>query len=113
MITIVFYRSTIQGLMLQKGLSREQAEERYGQYLLNPNEFALKAGEEAWKAEGYKNWEEAAIGRSADPEATAKRIEEFKRKSQLKGIAIMTLGSAALIYYNSVNPYVPPGTGNL
>lgn len=97
--------------MLQKDLTREEAEERYGSYLVNPTDFALQAGEEVWKADGYKNWEEAAIGRSVDPEATKKRIEEFKKKSQLKGIAIMTLGSAALLYYNSVNPYVPPGTG--
>ena len=69
--------------MLQKDLTREEAEERYGSYLVNPTDFALQAGEEVWKADGYKNWEEAAIGRSVDPEATKKRIEELKKKSQL------------------------------
>ena len=97
--------------MFQKGLTRAQAEARYGEYLLNPNEFALNEGEKTWRAEGYKNWEDAAIGRSVDPEATAARIAEFKRKSTLKGVAIMVIGSAALLYYSSINPYVPPGTG--
>ena len=105
----VMDRATIQGLMKQKKLTREQAEERYGNYLLNPNEFALQAAEETWKAQGYKNWEEAAIARSADPEATKARIEEFTAKNRMRGIAIMTVGSAALLWYSSQNPYIPPG----
>mmetsp|Transcript_6364 Transcript_6364/g.9281 ORF Transcript_6364/g.9281 Transcript_6364/m.9281 type:complete len:156 (-) Transcript_6364:2079-2546(-) len=101
--------ATIQGLMKQKRLTREQAEKRYGEFLNDPDGFALRAGEETWKREGYRNWEEAAVGRSADPEATAARIAKFKRDSQLKGVSIMTLGSALLLWYASQNPYVPPG----
>lgn len=101
--------STIQGLMKQKKLTRDQAEKRYAEFLNDPDGFALRAGEETWKREGYKNWEDAAVGRSADPEATAARIAKFKRDSQLKGVSIMTLGSALLLWYSSQNPYVPPG----
>ena len=66
--------------MKQKKLSRQDAEKRYGTFLVDPDGFALRAGEKAMKEDGYKNWEEAAIGRSKDPEATRVRIQEVSRE---------------------------------
>jgi hypothetical protein len=74
------YEKTITGLMKQKKLSRQDAEKRYGTFLVDPDGFALRAGEKAMKEDGYKNWEEAAIGRSKDPEATRVRIQEVSRE---------------------------------
>jgi hypothetical protein len=36
------------------------------------------------------------------------RIEAFKKKSQLKGTAVILISTAILFYYNTVNPYTPP-----
>ncbi len=48
------------------------------------------------------------VAKSDDPEATRKRIDDFTKKNQLKGIAIMTTVAAAALYYSASNPYVPP-----
>ena len=36
------------------------------------------------------------------------RIEAFKKKSQLKGLSVITIATAILFYFNTVNPYTPP-----
>lgn len=103
------FEQTITGLMSSKGLTRGQAEKRYGEFLNDPDGFALREAEKQMKEKGYKDWKERAIGESDDPEATAKRINDFQRFNSIKGTAIMVLGGAALLYYQSVNPYIPPG----
>eukprot|EP00567_Pseudictyota_dubia_P014052 CAMPEP_0197436310 /NCGR_PEP_ID=MMETSP1175-20131217/3779_1 /TAXON_ID=1003142 /ORGANISM="Triceratium dubium, Strain CCMP147" /LENGTH=161 /DNA_ID=CAMNT_0042965567 /DNA_START=79 /DNA_END=564 /DNA_ORIENTATION=+ len=102
------FESTIQGLMKTKGLTREQAEKRYGEFLVDPDGFALAAAEAERKEKGYKNWEEQAIAKSDDPEATRARIEAFKNKNRTRGIIIMILFSAAAVANSVMNPYVPP-----
>lgn len=102
------FESTIQGLMTSKRLSREQAEKRYGEFLLDPDGFALKASAVERKEMGYKNWIDQAVKKSDDPEATQKRIDDFTAKNRLKGIAIMGFFSAAVLAYSASNPYVPP-----
>lgn len=37
------------------------------------------------------------------------RIEDFKKKSQLKGLTVITLFFGFMFYLNLTNPYVPPG----
>eukprot|EP00558_Chaetoceros_sp_UNC1202_P009742 CAMPEP_0197247232 /NCGR_PEP_ID=MMETSP1429-20130617/26991_1 /TAXON_ID=49237 /ORGANISM="Chaetoceros sp., Strain UNC1202" /LENGTH=164 /DNA_ID=CAMNT_0042708087 /DNA_START=12 /DNA_END=506 /DNA_ORIENTATION=+ len=103
------FESTIQGLMRAKNLTRDQAEKRYGEFLLDPDGFALKASEAERREVGYKDWIEQAVAKSDDPDATRDRIEAFTKRNQLKGTAIMALGSAALLAYSSSNPYIPPG----
>mmetsp|Transcript_19801 Transcript_19801/g.46862 ORF Transcript_19801/g.46862 Transcript_19801/m.46862 type:complete len:162 (-) Transcript_19801:217-702(-) len=103
------FESTIQGLMAQKGLTRGQAEKRYGEFLADPDGFALKAAEEQRREKGYKDWIEQAMANSDDPEETLRRIKEFQKVNSLKGTAIMIILGAFGIYYNSVNPYIPPG----
>lgn len=103
------FESTIQGLMKTKGLSRADAEKRYGEFLLDPDGFALRAAEAERREAGYKDWIEQAVAKSDDPEGTRKRIEDFTRTNRIKGTAIMIVGSAALLAYASSNPYVPPG----
>ena len=49
------------------------------------------------------------MANSDDPEETLRRIKEFQKVNSLKGTAIMVILGAFGIYYNSVNPYVPPG----
>ena len=90
------FERTIKSLMKQNKLSREQAEKRYGEFLADPDGFALRASEESWRAEGYKNWEEAAIGRSNDPEATRARIDKFKTDNRNKALILISLFSAFL-----------------
>mmetsp|Transcript_16337 Transcript_16337/g.30788 ORF Transcript_16337/g.30788 Transcript_16337/m.30788 type:complete len:97 (+) Transcript_16337:1-291(+) len=94
--------------MKTKGLTREQAEKRYGEFLVDPDGFALAAAEAERKEKGYKNWEEQAIAKSDDPEATRARIEAFKNKNRTRGIIIMILFSAAAVANSVMNPYVPP-----
>jgi len=89
---------TVIGLMETKELTREQAEERYGDYLVDPDGFALNAFEEQNKVDGYANWEEATVGRSDDPEATRKRIDDFKRTSSYKAYAVVTFFCSLLLY---------------
>ena len=84
--------------MKAKKLTRSAAEKQYGEYLLDPDGFALRAGEAARKEAGYKNWEEAAIGRSDDPDATRDRINKFKRVSTFKALAVIAVFSAALLW---------------
>ena len=47
----------LQGLMAQKGLTRGQAEKRYGEFLADPDGFALKAAEEQRREKGEWNWQ--------------------------------------------------------
>lgn len=101
--------STIQGLMKTKSLSRAQAEQRYGEFLLDPDGFALKAAAAERKEVGYKDWIEQAVAKSDDPDATRERIENFTRTNNIKGTAIMAIGGAALLAYSATNPYTPPG----
>jgi hypothetical protein len=44
-------------------------------------------------------------GRGAEVRA---RIENFKKRSQLKGLATITVFFGFVAYLNTVNPYVPP-----
>mmetsp|Transcript_17159 Transcript_17159/g.23004 ORF Transcript_17159/g.23004 Transcript_17159/m.23004 type:complete len:165 (-) Transcript_17159:344-838(-) len=103
------FEATIEGLMKTKKLTRAQAEKRYGEFLLDPDGFALRAAEEEIKRGGYKDWEEMAIARSDDPEATRERITKFKNKNRTRGIIIMSVFFAAAIASSVMNPYVPPG----
>eukprot|EP00555_Chaetoceros_dichaeta_P010143 CAMPEP_0198267704 /NCGR_PEP_ID=MMETSP1447-20131203/34208_1 /TAXON_ID=420782 /ORGANISM="Chaetoceros dichaeta, Strain CCMP1751" /LENGTH=108 /DNA_ID=CAMNT_0043958419 /DNA_START=42 /DNA_END=365 /DNA_ORIENTATION=+ len=50
------FEITIQGLMKSKKLTRDQAEKRYGDFLLDPDGFALKAAEDERREVGYKDW---------------------------------------------------------
>merc|ERR1719223_2111752 len=102
------FESTIQGLMKTKKLTREQAEKRYGEFLLDPDGFALKAAAADRKKKGYKNWIEQAVAESDDPEGTRQRIEDYTNKNRLKGTAIMILFSAVWLASSAMNPYVPP-----
>eukprot|EP00543_Licmophora_paradoxa_P019302 CAMPEP_0202464656 /NCGR_PEP_ID=MMETSP1360-20130828/62632_1 /ASSEMBLY_ACC=CAM_ASM_000848 /TAXON_ID=515479 /ORGANISM="Licmophora paradoxa, Strain CCMP2313" /LENGTH=154 /DNA_ID=CAMNT_0049088055 /DNA_START=132 /DNA_END=592 /DNA_ORIENTATION=- len=81
--------ATIAGLMKSKKLTRAQAEKRYGEFLLDPDGFALRAADAQMREKGYKDWKERAIGESDDPEATRKRIDEFQAKNSIKGTAII------------------------
>mmetsp|Transcript_14966 Transcript_14966/g.20408 ORF Transcript_14966/g.20408 Transcript_14966/m.20408 type:complete len:165 (-) Transcript_14966:418-912(-) len=103
------FEATIQNLMKTKKLTRAQAEKRYGEFLLDPDGFALKAAEAERKEMGYKDWEEMAIARSDDPEATRERITKFKNKNRTRGIIIMSVFFAAAVASSIMNPYVPPG----
>lgn len=38
------YEKTVENIMNVKGLSREEAEKEYNQYLDNPNDYALQKG---------------------------------------------------------------------
>jgi len=100
------FEATIQNLMKQKKLSRDKAEKRYGEYLLDPDGFALRASDAQRKKDGYKNWEEAAIGRSSDPEATRERIAKFKRDSQIKALAIIGAFVGCLLYLSGTHQVV-------
>ena len=104
------FERTIINLMKTKKLTREQAEDRYGAFLLDPEGFALRAAEEDRRASGL-DWKEAAIARSSDPDATRKRIDEFQKKNSIKGTAIIIVFFTAVVVYNSLNPYVPPSAG--
>ncbi|GMH83630.1 hypothetical protein TrVE_jg11385 [Triparma verrucosa] len=95
------FESTINGLMKKNKLTRDAAEKRYGEFLIDPDGFALRAGQAAQKAAGYKNWEDAAIGRSKNPEETRARIDKFKKESQLKALAVITVFSAVLLFASS------------
>mmetsp|Transcript_3970 Transcript_3970/g.8615 ORF Transcript_3970/g.8615 Transcript_3970/m.8615 type:complete len:161 (+) Transcript_3970:108-590(+) len=103
------FEQTIQGLMSSKGLTRGQAEKRYGEFLVDPDGFALKAAEEERREKGYKDWIEQAVAKSDDPDATRKRIDDFTKRNQLKGTAIMIAFSAAVLSYSTMNPYISPG----
>ena len=83
-------------------------EQRYGEFLIDPEGFALRAAEIERKEKGYKNWIDQAAARSDDPTATRQRIEDFTNRNRIKGIAIMTIVSAAALAYSASNPYVPP-----
>lgn len=100
---------TIQGLMKAKKLTRAQAEQRYGEFLLDPDGFALRAADEQIREKGYKDWKERAIGESDDPEATRQRIDEFQKRNSLKGTAIILLFFGSVVIFNGMNPYIPPG----
>lgn len=101
------FEATIEGLMSTKGLTRRQAETRYGEFLVDPDGFALQAAEQERREKGYKDWIEQAIDKSDDPEATRIRIEEFTKRNQLKGTIIMIAFSAAVLSLSYANPYVP------
>jgi len=58
---------------------------------------------------GYKDWIEQAMANSDDPEATLRRIKKFQKFNSIRGTAIMVIAGALGIWYNSANPYVPPG----
>jgi len=102
------FETTIQNLMKKKKLSRKQAETRYGNFLVDPDGFALQAAADERREKGYKDWKEQAIAKSDDPEATRERIDEFQKINSLKGTAIIFLFSAAALYYSSTNTYIPP-----
>lgn len=89
--------ATIANLMKKNKLTRSAAEKRLGEYLVDPDGFALRAGAKRDKEEGYKNWEEAAVGRSKDPVATRERIDKFKRDSQFKALGVIAVFSAVLL----------------
>jgi len=99
--------STIQGLMKTKKLNREQAEKRYGEFLLDPDGFALKAAAAERREVGYKDWIEQAVAKSDDPDATRERIEEFTNRNRNRGVAIMSVLSASILYYTYTHPFVP------
>ena len=101
------FEATIEGLMSTKGLTRGQAEKRYGEFLIDPDGFALQAAEQERREKGYKDWIEQAVAKSDDPEATRIRIEEFTKRNQLKGPIIMIAFSAAVLSLSYANPYVP------
>ena len=48
------FETTIKGLMKKNKLMRDQAEKRYGDFLVDPDGFALRAGEEMRKKDFYK-----------------------------------------------------------
>eukprot|EP00545_Synedropsis_sp_CCMP1620_P012364 CAMPEP_0119012928 /NCGR_PEP_ID=MMETSP1176-20130426/7702_1 /TAXON_ID=265551 /ORGANISM="Synedropsis recta cf, Strain CCMP1620" /LENGTH=164 /DNA_ID=CAMNT_0006965967 /DNA_START=36 /DNA_END=530 /DNA_ORIENTATION=+ len=98
------FEKTIQGLMKSKKLSRPQAEQRYGTFLLDPDGFALAAAAQERKVMGDKDWKAQAIRRSDDPEATAQRIATFQRINSLKGTAIIVIFFGAVIVFNTMNP---------
>eukprot|EP00563_Minutocellus_polymorphus_P001203 CAMPEP_0181045946 /NCGR_PEP_ID=MMETSP1070-20121207/14084_1 /TAXON_ID=265543 /ORGANISM="Minutocellus polymorphus, Strain NH13" /LENGTH=166 /DNA_ID=CAMNT_0023124519 /DNA_START=64 /DNA_END=564 /DNA_ORIENTATION=+ len=101
------FEATVEGLMSTKGLTRGQAEKRYGEFLIDPDGFALQAAEQERREKGYKDWVEQAVAKSDNPEATRKRIEEFTKRNQIKGTAIMVAFSAAVLSFSYANPYVP------
>mmetsp|Transcript_22553 Transcript_22553/g.34239 ORF Transcript_22553/g.34239 Transcript_22553/m.34239 type:complete len:167 (-) Transcript_22553:41-541(-) len=102
------YEATITSLMKRNKLSRKQAQDRYAEFLADPDGFALRAAAAERKEKGYKDWKEQAIAKSDDPEATRKRIEEFQKKSTLKATAMITFFASAAMYYSSINEFVPP-----
>ena len=89
--------ATITSLMEKNKLSLAAAEKRYREFLVDPDGFALCAGAARNKAEGYKNWEDAAVGRSKDQQATRERIDNFKKQSQLKALGVIAVFSAVLL----------------
>jgi len=89
--------------MKSKKLTLPQAEKRYGEFLIDPDGFALRAGEAARKEAGYKDWEEAAIARSDNPDETRDRIAKFKSQSQFKALAVIAVFSAALLWASENN----------
>ena len=83
--------------------------QRYGEFLLDPDGFALKAADLERREAGYKDWIEQAVAKSDNPEATRERIESFTKRNQLKGTAIIAVGASALLAYSATHPYIPPG----
>jgi hypothetical protein len=81
---------------------------RYGEFLVDPDGFALNAAAAERKEMGYKNWIDQAVSKSDDPEGTQKRIDDFTARNKLKGTAIMAVFSAVALYYSAMNPYVKP-----
>lgn len=72
--------------------------------------FAFQ-GEAYYKSLGYKSLMDGVIGEAEKEgrgDEVRARIEAFKKKSQLKGTAVILISTAILFYYNTVNPYTPP-----
>jgi len=101
------YDATIKGLMKTQKLSQEKAEQRFGEYLVDPDGFALNAAANERREKGYKDWIDQAVTKSNDPEATQKRIDDFTSRNRTKGVAIMAVLSFSILYYSYTNPYVP------
>lgn len=87
------YEQTVQNLMATKGLTYEEAKQDYDTYLENPTNYALNKGEAYYKNLGYKSLMDGVVGEAEKQgrgEEVRARIEAFKRKSQLKGMAVIT-----------------------
>lgn len=110
------YEKVVTDLMKTKGYTREQAEKEYNDYLENPTNYALQKGEEYYKGLGYKSVMEGVIGeaeKEGKGDEVRARIEDFKKKSKLKGLATMAFFITLFFYCKIQYPYVPPGTGGM
>jgi hypothetical protein len=68
-------------------------------------------GEKYYMSLGYKSLMEGVVGEAEKEgrgEEVRARIEKFKKQSQLKGLATITIFFGLVTYYNTVNPYIPP-----
>mmetsp|Transcript_19995 Transcript_19995/g.29428 ORF Transcript_19995/g.29428 Transcript_19995/m.29428 type:complete len:170 (-) Transcript_19995:160-669(-) len=95
------YENVVQGIMNTKGMTREEAEKDYNTYLENPNNYALMKGEQYYMDLGYNSLMEGVIGeaeKKGEGDAVKARIEAFKKKSQLKAYAVITVALSAFIY---------------
>ena len=82
-------------------------------YLDNPNNYALEKGEAYYKSLGYKSLMDGVIGEAEKEgrgEEVRARIEAFKKKSQLKGLAVIFGFFGFMFFLRLTNPYVPPGS---
>mmetsp|Transcript_197 Transcript_197/g.502 ORF Transcript_197/g.502 Transcript_197/m.502 type:complete len:159 (-) Transcript_197:2241-2717(-) len=105
------YNKVVDGLMLTRGITREEAEKEYDTFLNNPNDYALNKGEAYYKSLGYKTLMEGVIGEAEKEgrgDEVRARIEKFNRESKTKGL--VTIGAfITLFFYLKINyPYVPP-----
>ncbi|GMH68634.1 hypothetical protein TrLO_g5880 [Triparma laevis f. longispina] len=81
-------------MVAQKGISREQAEAEYKKYKMNPNDYALMKGEEYYTSLGYSSLMEGVIAEAEKEgrgDEVKKRIEDFKKESQLKAYGVITV----------------------
>eukprot|EP00543_Licmophora_paradoxa_P005067 CAMPEP_0202446494 /NCGR_PEP_ID=MMETSP1360-20130828/4968_1 /ASSEMBLY_ACC=CAM_ASM_000848 /TAXON_ID=515479 /ORGANISM="Licmophora paradoxa, Strain CCMP2313" /LENGTH=164 /DNA_ID=CAMNT_0049062981 /DNA_START=13 /DNA_END=507 /DNA_ORIENTATION=- len=108
------YEKAVQGLMKTKGFTREQAEKEYGEFLDNPNNYALNKGEAYYKSLGYKNLMDGVVGeadKEGKGEEVRQRIDDFKKQSQIKATAVLAVAFAAFIYskiqYDIAHPFIP------
>jgi len=102
--------NVIDELMESKGLSREEAERDYKAFKMNPNDYALQKGEAYYRSLGYEKLMDGVIGEAEKEgrgEEVRQRIAEFKRKSKIKGLSVIGIGSAVffgLKFYSESDP---------
>jgi len=99
------YNRIVEQKMEMEGLTRQQAEAEYNQFLENPPfYYALDKKADYYKSKGYKTMYEGMIGEAEKEgrgEEVRERLEKFQRTNKIKAASVLAVAIGSFLFARS------------